>query len=90
MKNKRIANYCVSKIRKEAGENVLSTPGKKKPRAEEYKFHYDDFNRTVIRNLFIEFYQVKKIVPTAPKLLKEIRLSMGSRYVKKVATFHVI
>ncbi|PSN56451.1 hypothetical protein C0J52_08364 [Blattella germanica] len=76
------SNYCgisersVSKIRKEgieAGENVLSTPGKKRPRAEKYKFHCYDFNRTVIRNLFIEFYQVKKIVPTAPKLLKEIR-----------------
>ncbi|PSN30833.1 hypothetical protein C0J52_27814, partial [Blattella germanica] len=66
----------VSKIRKEgieAGEHVLSTPGKKIPRSEEYKFHCDYFNRTVIRNLFIEFYQVKKIVPTAPKLLKEIR-----------------
>ena len=61
-KNKRVANYCgisersVSKIRKEgieAGENVLSTPGKKRPRAEEYKFHCDYFNRTVIRNLII-------------------------------------
>ena len=71
-----ISECSVPRIRQkdiEVGEIVLSTPGKKGPRAEEYRFHCNDFNRTVIRNLIIEFYQVKKIVPTARKLLKEIR-----------------
>lgn len=80
--NARIANYCgisertVTKIRNEdtaAGASLLSTPGKKRPRAEEHKFHCDDFDKRVIRDLIQEFYQQRQIVPTAPKLLTAIR-----------------
>ncbi|PSN41469.1 hypothetical protein C0J52_26374 [Blattella germanica] len=69
-KNKRIANYCgipersVSKIRKEgieAGENVLSSPGKKRPRAPKNI------------NFIAMILKGQKIVSTIPKLLKEIR-----------------
>lgn len=80
--NLRAANYAgvsirsISTIRKEgisAGESLLNTPGKKRPRPEDKKFHCDDFDRRVIRDIIRDFYLVQKKVPTAPKLLTVIQ-----------------
>lgn len=71
-----ISTQTVCKMRKEdveAGETSLSTPGKKRPWAEKYKFHCDDFDKIVIRNVLNDFYTVQKKVPSAPKLLSAIK-----------------
>ncbi|KAG8303225.1 hypothetical protein J6590_016198 [Homalodisca vitripennis] len=58
--NLQVKNYTgvsvrtISSIRKEgdaAGETPLTTPGKKRPYSEEKKFHMDDFDRRVVRDV---------------------------------------
>ncbi|KAG8261914.1 hypothetical protein J6590_064137 [Homalodisca vitripennis] len=60
--NLRVKNYTgvsvrtISSIRKEgdaAGETPLTTPGKKRPYSEEKKFHMDDFDRRVVRDVTV-------------------------------------
>lgn len=66
----------ITNIRKEgaaAGESRLVTPGKKRPYSEEKKFHMDEFDRRVVRDVINDFYLVRKQVPTVPKLLVAIR-----------------
>ena len=43
--------------------------GKKRTWSEVHEFHFDNFNKRVICDLMQEFYDKKKQVPTAPKLL---------------------
>lgn len=80
--NLRAADYAgvslrsITTIRKEglsAGVSPLQSPGKKRPKSEEHKFHCDDFDRRVIRDIIRDFYLVQKEVPTAPKLLTAIQ-----------------
>ncbi|KAG8288972.1 hypothetical protein J6590_007724 [Homalodisca vitripennis] len=71
--NSRVANYTgisvrsVTSIRKEgveAGNEALSTPGKKRPYSEGKKFHIDEFDQRVIRDTINDFYIVQKKVAT--------------------------
>lgn len=66
----------ITTIRKEgaaAGESSLNTPGKKRPYSEDKKFHLDNFDRRVVRDVVNDFYLVRKQVPTVPKLLVAIK-----------------
>ncbi|KOC63723.1 hypothetical protein WH47_02262 [Habropoda laboriosa] len=65
-----------SRIRMEdsnCGENdVLPTPGKKRPQSADKKFYCSDEQQHIIRNIIYEFYVKKKIIPTGPTLLAAI------------------
>nr|XP_012135350.1 PREDICTED: uncharacterized protein LOC105661840 isoform X2 [Megachile rotundata] len=67
----------ITRIRKEDtkyGENEsLPSPGKKRAKSEDKKFHCSLENETIIRNIIYEFYVVKKISPTGRTLLKAIQ-----------------
>lgn len=80
--NLRISHYTgisvssITRIRREsadAGETSLSTPGKHRKRQEERNIHLDDFDKRVIRDTISEFYLVRKLVPTCPKLLPALK-----------------
>lgn len=78
----RIAAYCgvsdktVLNIRKEMRESEdgqLSTPGKKRSRCAPSSVDIDSFDRMVIRNTILHFYDREKTVPTVSKLIPVLR-----------------
>lgn len=80
--NLRTAEYTglsitsVSRIKHEcsnSGEEVLPTPGRRRPKCLEYKFHCSEEDKTIIRNIIYSFYVEKKIMPSGSKLLAAIR-----------------
>ena len=71
-----VSEKTITRIRKESiesGGRQLSSPGKKRPRRPEKKFHCSEENRTIIRNIIYEFYVENETVPPAEKLLDAIR-----------------
>lgn len=71
-----IATSTIRKIKHESSSSetgILSSPGKKRPKSIEKKFHCSYEDETLIRNIINNFYIEKKIVPTGPKLLAAIR-----------------
>ena len=71
-----VSEKTISRIRKESiesGGRQLSSPGKKRPRRPDKKFHCSEENKTIIRNIIYEFYVENKTVPAAEKLLDAIR-----------------
>jgi len=84
--NERAASYTgvstrtITRIRQEgvqAGDVLLSTPGKKRSRP---ALCVDDFDRNVIANVIKDFYLVQKIVPTSKKLLVALREKIDFPY----------
>lgn len=78
----RVQNYTgfskntILKIRKssrEAGDERLKTPGKKRKRADHRNCNIDSFDKRVIRDVISNFYIVQKRVPSCIKLLAAIR-----------------
>ena len=71
-----VSEKTISRIRKEtieSGGRQLSSPGKKRPRRPDKKFHCSEENKMIIRNIIYEFYVENKTVPPAEKLLDAIR-----------------
>ncbi|XP_031829397.1 uncharacterized protein LOC116425591 [Nomia melanderi] len=72
-----VSERSIVRIRKEdanTDENqLLASPGKKRPRREDTTFHYSQEDQKVIRDTVYDFYVNKKIVPTGPKILEAIK-----------------
>lgn len=85
----RAANYCqvskrtIIRIRKSGNltpDEKLSTPGKKRKRADHHKVCVDNFDRRVIVDVIKDFYTNKKIVPTCKKLLPVLREKINFKW----------
>ncbi|XP_012135354.1 uncharacterized protein LOC105661841 [Megachile rotundata] len=67
----------ISRIRKEdsmIGEDEsLPSPGKKRPKSDDNKFHCSIEDQTIIRNTIYDFYTIMKVMPTGNKLLSAIQ-----------------
>lgn len=60
-------------------DNLLSSPGKKRPRPTVVQ-KVDDFDFGIIRRTIEKFYLVFKVVPTTRKLLKELKKEINFPY----------
>ncbi|XP_076248918.1 uncharacterized protein LOC143188498 [Calliopsis andreniformis] len=67
----------ISRIRKEDAQaqedKPLLSPGKKRPKSIDKKFHCSESDKIIIRKVIYDFYIQNRAVPSGPKLLAAIR-----------------